>query len=129
MRRSNIKIHLIVDISCYIVRYIEGGAFMTSNAQKKANKTYRNRLKANGYATYSITGLVADKELVKNLVKRLSTNDNQALELREIVKEQLADKNDGQAIGGFWELLRNAPEGIRDLDLTRENPPPREINF
>lgn len=102
---------------------------MTSNAQKKANKTYRNRLKANGYATYSITGLVADKELVKSLVKRLSTNDNQALELREKVKEQLADKTDEKQIGGFLELLRNAPEGIRDLDLTREHPPFREINF
>jgi hypothetical protein len=96
-------------------------------SQKSAIANHRRRLAERGISRYEVRGLPRDKELVRKFAIRLATDDAHAARLRaEIAKEVSVDQ---PRIGGLLAALRASPLVGADLDLEREEVPPREVDL
>ena len=100
---------------------------MTQASQKRAVANYRRRLADRGLARYEVRGLKRDKELVRNLAKRLADDDPDAARLRADILKQVSDEP--RRRGGIWAALRASPAVGADLDLTREIVPERDVDL
>jgi hypothetical protein len=90
---------------------------MATTSQVRALKNYRKRLSKRGMARFEVLGLDSDRELVRTFARRLAENDAAAAEIRAAVREKIAPAV--RKKGGILEMLRSAPPGFADLDLTR----------
>jgi hypothetical protein len=96
-------------------------------SQRRAIASHRRRLSERGISRYEVRGLAQDKDLVRKLAMRLAANDAQAARLRaEIAKEVAVDQ---PRVGGLLAALRSSPLVGADLDLEREEVPPRDIDL
>lgn len=100
---------------------------MGTTAQARALKNYRKRLSKQGMARFEVLGLDSDRELVRALARRLAENDAKAAEIRASIASKIAP--DTRKKGGILEMLRSAPPGFAELDLTRPFVEPREIDL
>lgn len=91
---------------------------MMQASQKRAVANERRRLADRGMARYEVRGLETDKELVRELAKRLAANDADAQRLRAEVVQRIA--GGGSRRGRIWAALRRSSAVGADLDLTRE---------
>jgi hypothetical protein len=98
-----------------------------TTAQVRALKNYRKRLSKRGMARFEALGLDSDRELVRAFARRLSENDAEAAEIRATVREKIAPET--RKKGGILAMLRSAPPGFAELDLTRTVVEPREIDL
>ncbi len=91
---------------------------MTKSSQQRAVANHRRRLSQRGLSRYEVRGLDSDKELVRNLAKRLAANDPRAVQLRM----EMAQKVSGEppVRGGIIAALRRSPLVGAELDLDRE---------
>jgi hypothetical protein len=96
-------------------------------SQKRAVANHRTRLSERGLARYEVRGLERDKQLVRQLARRLAENDAKASQLRaEIVRETGSEP---ARKGGIYAALRRSPAVGADLDLSREIVPERDIDL
>jgi hypothetical protein len=96
-------------------------------SQKRAIASHRHRLNERGLARYEVRGLAQDKELVRELAKRLAAQDADAVRLRKEVARQVFNRPlSGKEI---WEALRRSPAVGADLDLTRDVVPERDVDL
>jgi hypothetical protein len=86
-------------------------------SQRRAIAAHRERLAERGLTRYEVRGLERDKDLVRNLARRLAVNDAGAERLRAKVYREIGGKP--QRRGSVWEALRRSPAVGADLDLTR----------
>jgi hypothetical protein len=96
-------------------------------SQQRAIASHRRRLGERGFSRYEVRGLEQDKELVRQLAKRLAANDADAARLRAEMLKQISDEPPRR--GGIWAALRRSPAVGADLDLTREVVPERDIDL
>lgn len=93
---------------------------MGNAAQSRATKNYRARLTQRGFARFEIMAVEADRELIRNLARRLAEEGPEAEQVREAVKTAVA--GEPRKPGGILSALRRSPLAGADLDLLR----PRE---
>ena len=100
---------------------------MVQASQKRAVANHRRRLAERGITRYEVRGLAKDKDLVRQLAKRLAADDANAARLRTEMLNQVADEPSRR--GGIWAARRRSPAVGADLDLTREIVPERDIDL
>ncbi len=100
---------------------------MTSAAQQKANRNYRARLKRRGFKRFEVTALETDRELLRNLARRLAEDGPEANRARALVTELVADEPPKQ--GGILAALRRSPLVGADLDLSRARIDGRRVDL
>jgi hypothetical protein len=96
-------------------------------SQKRAVASHRVRLASRGLARYEVRGLEQDKQLVRELARRLAANDEQAVRLRAEVTHQIA--NQPERRGGVLAALLRSPLVGSGLNLEREVTPGRDIEL
>jgi hypothetical protein len=96
-------------------------------AQKRAVAGHRLRLGSRGLARYEVRGLEQDKELVRELARRLAANDEHAARLRAEVARQIA--NPSEQCGGILAALLRSPLVGSGLNFEREVTPGRDIKL
>jgi hypothetical protein len=96
---------------------------MTNEAQRRAVAADRRRLAERGMGRYEVRGLVADKALLRNLARRLASNDAGAAALRDEMKRRLGEEPARR--GGIVAALRRSPLVGAVLPLDRAAPPDR----
>jgi hypothetical protein len=100
---------------------------MVGSSQRRALKSYRERLGKRGLARFEVLGLEVDRDLIRSLAKRLANNDQEAMRLRADVSRSLAGEPPRK--GGILAALRRSPLVGADLDLSRETNTGREIDL
>ena len=89
---------------------------MASNpAQRKAIQDYRNRLTQRGIARFEVQALETDRELIRNLARRLANGGPEADLTRAVIERIVAGEQ--PAPGGILKALRRSPLVGADLDL------------
>jgi transposase len=100
---------------------------MTNPSQKRALKSYRNRLQSLGIARFEVLGLEIDRDLIRSLAKQLTQNDSEARRLRSEIKRNLS--GDSRRRGGLLAVLQlPALEGL-ELEITRPLDPGRDVTL
>jgi hypothetical protein len=100
---------------------------MTSSSQKRALKTYRNRLGERGMARFEVLGRDADRELIRSLARRLAEGGADASRIRGAMGEALSGEPPKK--GGILAALRRSPLVGADLDLQRSFTPGRAVDL
>ena len=98
---------------------------MSSAAQTQALRNYRKRLAKRGMARFEVLGLAADRELVRNVAKRLAEDTPEAAEIRASLSKTIAHKS--REKGGVLVMLQSWPIG--ELELKRPFVKPRKIDL
>jgi hypothetical protein len=91
---------------------------MSSTAQKRAIKNYRNRLAKRGMARFEVVALDTDRKLIRSLAKRLAEKNSDAPRLRAAVRGAIAGRP-GKENGGILAALRRSPLVGVELDVKR----------
>ena len=90
---------------------------MSNPSQKRALKTYRDRLGARGIARFEVLGLGSDRQLIRTLARRLAEDGPDAPLIRAAVNQSLSGEPPRR--GGILAALRRSPLVGADLDLQR----------
>jgi hypothetical protein len=90
---------------------------MGDTPQKRAIRTYRERLARRGMARFEVLGLDADRDLIRRLARRLAEDGAEAAKIRATFKSSIGDEPSRK--GGILEALRRSPLVGANLDLTR----------
>jgi hypothetical protein len=100
-------------------------------SQKRAVANHRTRLRERGLARYEVRGLERDKQLMRQLAKRLTANDAEAERLRREITRNVAEEGAFQPRTGkdIWDALRRSPLVGANLDLSREIVPERDVDL
>ena len=100
---------------------------MAATSQKRALKTYRNRLRKRGMARFEVLGLDADRELIRSLAKRLAENDADASRICVTVSRTVSGEPPEK--GGILNALRRSPLVGADLDVSRDISSGRKVTL
>lgn len=101
---------------------------MSSNSQRRAIEAHRRRLAERGLGRFEVRGLEADKELIRNIARRLTTNDEKAGVLRADLARRLRG-SEPLRVGGVLAALRRSPLVGAELNLSREETPGRDAGL
>lgn len=94
---------------------------MASASQSRAVAAHRRRLAEQGLSRFEVRGLDADKDLLRELARRLSAGNDAAAALRVEVGRHVAGRaGEPPATGGILAALRRSPLVGTDLNFTRE---------
>ncbi len=96
-------------------------------SQKRAIKNYRSRLSERGMARFEVLGLVADRDLIRSLARRLAEDGPEASRLRAAVSRTI--EGEPPRKGGILAALRRSPLVGADLDLSRPHEEGREVEI
>ena len=99
---------------------------MSTTAQRRALKEYRTRLTNGGMARFEVTGMDADRDLIRTLARRLAEEGPEAARIRAAVHEAIAGAGKK---GGILAALRRSPLVGADLDLDRPREHGRRIDL
>lgn len=91
---------------------------MSTTPQSRALARHRKRLRERGLSRYEVRGLDADKDLVRNLAKRLAAGDAAAARLRAEMQEKIEGAPSRR--GSILAALRRSPLVGADLAIQRE---------
>lgn len=91
---------------------------MTNPAQKRALKTYRDRLSERGLARFEVLGLDRDRDLIRSLAKRLAEDDPDVARIRAAVATTISGEPPRR--GGILAALRRSP--LVGADIVVERP-------
>jgi hypothetical protein len=97
-----------------------------TTSQHRAVKNYRERLSQSGLARFEVIALDRDKELIRELAKRLSEGGEAAAGLRSCVSRDVGFK---PPKGGIYAALRNSPLVGSDIHLEREFDAGRKVDL
>jgi len=100
-------------------------------SQNRAAANHRRRLTERGFARYEVRGLARDKELVREVARRLADDNADATRLRqEIARQIVSDASVKPRTGkDIWDALRRSPLVGLDLDIERELTTGRDIEL
>jgi hypothetical protein len=98
---------------------------MARTAQARAVENYRKRMSSRGMARFEVSGLKADRELLRAVARRLAENTPEAEKIRASLRRTTS--TDVRKKGGIYEALRRWP--IADLNLARPFIEGREIDL
>lgn len=88
------------------------------SARYRAVVKNRRALRERGMSRFEIRGLNRDKGMLRELARRLASNDQVAEQLRSELARQLAPRTDEP--GGIWRWLRASPLVGSGINLERE---------
>lgn len=91
---------------------------MSETSQKRALRTYRDRLSQRGMARFEVLGLGGDRELIRSMARRLAGDDPDAAKIRTTLTRVLSGEPPKR--GGILDALRRSPLVGADLDVARE---------
>jgi hypothetical protein len=100
---------------------------MKNSAQKRAVQNYRERLGRRGLARFEVVGLDSDRELIRQVARKLSENDAEAARLRG----ELGSSVKGEPVrrGGILAALRRSPLVGEALNIERETGSGRDVDL
>ncbi|RJF86652.1 hypothetical protein D3874_06150 [Oleomonas cavernae] len=100
---------------------------MVDTPQKRALKTYRDRLQDRGMARFEVMALETDRALIRSLAKRLAEGDGQAAQIRAVVTQTLSSEPPKK--GGILAALRRSPLVGADLEIERPVTTGRKVDL
>jgi hypothetical protein len=98
---------------------------MDTSSQKRALKRYRERLSRRGIARFEVVGRDTDRELIRDLARRLAEDGPNSARIRAAVCDVVSGEREKR--GGILAALRESPMVGAELDLTRAKIPGRKI--
>ncbi len=100
---------------------------MAGLAQKRAVARYRQKITKQGLARFEVIAPARDKDLIRDLARRLAAEGPEAAQLRETLAPAPPP---GESSGGrLWDMLRNSPLVGADLDFSRPVVRPRPLKL
>ena len=105
----------------------KGSRPLSTTPQKRALNNYRKRLNLRGMARFEVLGLDGDRDLIRSLAKRLSSDDTDSARIRATVRRTISAEPPKK--GGILEALRRSPLVGADLDLRRPVAPGRKVDL
>lgn len=96
-------------------------------SQRRAIRTYRNRLAERGMARFEVLGRDSDRGLIRSLAKRLAEGGPEAERLRAAVSQDIAGQPPRK--GGILEALRRSPLVGADAVPARPFEPGRKVDL
>lgn len=87
-------------------------------SQRNAIRKYRSRLSERGLARFEVLGRDGDRELIRNVARRLAEDSAEASRLRQVIGQAVS--GEPPRTGGILAALRQSPLVGADLDLDRE---------
>jgi len=100
---------------------------MTSAAQKKAIQTHRKRLRHRGLSRFEVQGRTSDKQLLRDLARKLAEDSSEAANVRKVVESAVADTKEKG--GGIWRALRRSPLVEASVKFERLRAKPRDLEL
>jgi hypothetical protein len=100
---------------------------VSGTSQTRALKNYRKRLKQRGMARFEVLGLVADRELIRSMARKLTDKSPEAQELRASMHRKIAAGPKKK--GGVLAALRRSPLVGVDLNLVRPRIDGRQVDL
>ena len=100
---------------------------MSTAAQRRAIKNYRERLARRGIERIEAAALETDRSLIRALGRKLVEDGSKAERLRAAVKALIADEPPMR--GGILAALRPSPLVGADIDLSRPGIEGRRIDL
>lgn len=100
---------------------------MTSAAQKKAIQNHRKRLRSRGLSRFEVQGRTSDKQLLRDLARRLAEDTSEAANIRKIVESAFTDSAESK--GSIWKALRTSPLVGAGVEFERLRGEPRELDL
>lgn len=101
---------------------------MSTTAQIKALKNYRQRLSQRGMGRFEVKGLIADRPLIRAIAARLAEDHSEDVhKLRTSLRRSISPEpaNTGRILSA----LRRSPLVGADLDIARDNSTGRVIDL
>lgn len=98
-----------------------------SNAQKRAIKSYRERLSQRGLTRFEVMAPDGDRDLIRSLARRLAEDGPEAELVRAAVRTAVA--GEPPKPGGILAALRRSPLVGANLDLGRPHEEGRRIDL
>jgi 3-hydroxyisobutyrate dehydrogenase-like beta-hydroxyacid dehydrogenase len=98
---------------------------MGSAAQTRAIENYRKRLSKRGMARFEVVGLKKDRELIREVARKLAESTPEAEKMRASMLQTISVK--ASTKGGLLEILRSWP--LAELNLTRPFETGRKIDL
>jgi len=96
-------------------------------SQRRAIQNYRARLNAKGLARFEVLGRAQDRDLIRQLARRLAEEGVEASELRGAVERTVMGEPPRR--GRILAALRRSPLVGADLDLTRVHLEGRSVDL
>jgi hypothetical protein len=100
---------------------------MSTTTQNRALHRYRKRLCERGLARFEVLGRESDRELIRSLAKRLTSDDDEAARIRAEVRQSVSGNLSKK--GGILDALRRSPLVGADLNLERPRVPGRKVDL
>lgn len=100
---------------------------MSTAAQRRAPKNYRERLARRDVERIEVMALETDRSLIRTLGRKLAEDGPKADRLRAAVKALIADEP--RMRGGILAALRRSPLVGADIDLSRPRIEGRRIDL
>jgi hypothetical protein len=98
-----------------------------SSSQKRATQNYRARLNERGLARFEVLGLDTDRDLIRNLARRLAEEGPEAARIRATVDRTVSGEPPKK--GGILAALRRSPLVGEELKLERSRDKAREVDL
>jgi 3-hydroxyisobutyrate dehydrogenase-like beta-hydroxyacid dehydrogenase len=98
---------------------------MGSSSQARAVNNYRKRLSKRGMARFEVLALKKDRELIREVARKLTESTPEAEKMRASMRQTIAEKSGTK--GGILEILRSWP--LAELNLTRPFEEGRKIDL
>jgi 3-hydroxyisobutyrate dehydrogenase-like beta-hydroxyacid dehydrogenase len=98
---------------------------MGSSSQTRAVNNYRKRLGKRGMARFEVLALTKDRELIREVARKLTESTPEAEKMRASMRQTIAEKSGTK--GGILEILRSWP--LAELNLTRPFEEGRKIDL
>jgi 3-hydroxyisobutyrate dehydrogenase-like beta-hydroxyacid dehydrogenase len=98
---------------------------MGSPSQARAMENYRKRLAKRGMARFEVLGLKKDRELIRQVARKLAEATPEAEKVRTSMRQAVSERS-GTG-GDLLEILRSWP--LAELNLTRRFEEGRKIDL
>jgi len=95
--------------------------------QKRALARYRERLSKRGFARFDVLGLDSDRELIRQLAKRLAEGRQDSSRIRAEVSRAIAGTPPKK--GGILAALRRSPLVGAELEIARPTMRGRKVDL
>lgn len=100
---------------------------MSNMSQKRAIKSYRDRLTERGMARFEVLGLDVDRDLIRTLAKRLADDGPDVDRIRAAVSRSITGEPPKK--GGVLDALRRSPLVGADIDIARSRETGRKVDL
>lgn len=100
---------------------------MNKSSQRRAIDNYRARLAESGMARFEVIGRKTDRELIRDVARRLAKGGPEAEQLRAAVSQTIS--GEPSAKGGIVKALLTSPLVGSELDMARPREEGRKVDL